>query len=457
MDFLAANLPIFMIFVFAVLLFTGYPVAMILSGVGVAFAGFGFLLDVFPLVAFYNFPLRIYGTIANSLIFPAIPMLLFLGVSFEKSGVAEEMLLCLQVLLSRVPGRLAVAVIVLGILLGPLPGLVGASVATLALLALPTMLAQNYRVSLAAGAVAAGGTLGVIIPPSIMLVFLAFQLRIPIGHMFLGAVIPGLGLGMLYIVYYLVFCGLKPEVAPQATISAEQRPKNFLWYSIRALGLPAFLVGSVLVSIIAGWATPSQSAAVGAAAGLALMVLNRALSFRKMHEVIVTTTLMTSMVFFIVLAAGIFSYPFRYFGGDDIIANALHGLGLGDWGVFLVILGIIFVLGFFIDWLEITVITLPIFLRVMETLDFDAHVGNPELVLLWMGMLIALVLQTSFMTPPFGFALFFVKGSAPPGVELTDIYRGIVPIVAIQLLALALVLLLPGLAIWLPAKLLVGL
>lgn len=454
MDFLATNLPIFMILAFAVLLFSGYPVALVLAGVGIGFAAIGHLLGLFPLVAFFNFPLRIYGTVSQSMIFPAIPMLLLLGVSFEKSGVAREMLLCLQVLLARVPGQLAVAVIVLGILLGPLPGLIGASVATLTLLALPTMLSQNYRPSLAAGSVAAGGTLGVIIPPSVMLVFLGFQLGIPIGHIFLAAVLPGLTLGGLYIAYYVTKCSFDPGAAPRSDVFHGKGPPNLFRYSVRNLGLPVILVGLVLSSIIAGWATPSQSAAVGAAGGVGLMALNRQFSFRRLHEVIVTTTLMTSMVFFIVIAAGVFSYPFRYFGGDEMIANFLQGIGLNDWGIFLVILGIIFFLGFFIDWIEITIITLPIFLSVMENLDFVAHVGHPDLVLVWMGAMIALVLQTSFMTPPFGFALFFVKGAAPPSLKLADVYRGIVPLVGIQLLSLLLVMMLPGFATWLPSMLL---
>ena len=454
MDFFASYLPIFMFVAFAVLLFTGYPVGLLLAGVGIAFAFIGHFLGMFPLLAFFNIPLRIYGSISSSLIYPAIPMLLFMGVSFEKSGVAREMLLCLQVLLRRVPGRLAVAVTVLGILLGPLPGLIGASVATLALLALPTMLDQNYKPALATGAVAAAGTLGVIIPPSVMLFFLAVQLGIPMGHVLLAALIPGLTLAGFYIVYYVVRCSFDPDAAPQATMPYGEGPLRLLFYTVRSLALPVALIGVVLASFIAGWATPSQSGAIGAAGGLALMVLNRRFSLRRLHEVIVTTTLMTSMVFFIVIAAGVFSYPFRYFGGDDIIAGFIQGTGFNDWGVLILILGILFILGFFIDWIEITVITLPVFLPVLETLDFAAHVGNPVLVLVWIAALIALVLQTSFMTPPFGFALFFVKGAAPPSVTLADVYRGIVPLVAIQLAMIPLVMTLPALATWLPSMLL---
>ncbi|MCZ6558860.1 MAG: TRAP transporter large permease subunit [SAR324 cluster bacterium] len=450
MELIAQSLPILMILVFAGIIFTGFPVALLLAGVGVAFGFIGYLVGEFPLVAFFNYPVRIYGMIGQSLIYPAIPMLLFMGVAFEKSGVAREMLLCLQVLLRRVPGRLAVAVTVLGILLGPLPGLIGASVATLALLALPTMLDQKYHPQLATGSIAAAGTLGVIIPPSVMLFILAGQMQVPMGHVFLATLIPGISLGLLYIAYYIVRCTFDPGAAPQGAVVPVKGVGHLLLYAIRSLVLPVALISLVLASFIAGWATPSQSGAIGAVGGVGLMILNRHFSLRLMHEAIVTTLLMTSMVFFVVIAAGMFSFPFQYFGGNDLIANFLHGIGLGDWGMLIVILAIIFFLGFFIDWIEITIITLPIFLTVLETLDFSGYVGNPDMVLVWVGVLIALVLQTSFMTPPFGFALFFVKGASPPSIKLTDVYRGIVPLVFIQLAMVNMVMLLPALATWLP-------
>lgn len=451
MEFIATYLPVFMIITLAVCLFSGLPVGFVLAAVGVVYALIGYFLGEFPWLAFFNFPLRIYGTIAHSTIYPAIPMLLMLGVAFEKSGVAREMLLCLQVLMKRVPGRLAISVTVLGILLGPLPGMIGVSVATLALLALPTMMEQGYKPSLATGAVAAAGTLGIIIPPSIMLFFLSSQMRMPMGHMFLGVLIPSLTLSAFYLIYYVVRCWLNPELAPDKKIDVDiDGGWALLWFSMRNLALPVGLISLVLGSIIAGWATPSQSGAIGAAGGLFLMLINGRFTIPDLHDVVKNTALMTSMVFFIVMAAGAFSYPFRYFGGEDLIAGFLNGLGFNEWGVLIVILGIIFVLGFFIDWIEITLITLPIFLTVLETLDFDAYVGNPEMVMVWMGVLIALVLQTSFMTPPFGFALFFVKGAAPKGIELTDIYKGVLPLVGIQLGTLLVVMLIPSIAVWLP-------
>ena len=378
-------------------------------------------------------------------------MLLLMGVAFEKSGVARDMLLCLQVLLRKMPGQLAISVTVLGILLGPLPGLVGISVATLALLALPTMLDQNYKPSLATGCVAAAGSLGVIIPPSVMLFFLSSQMRVSMGHVFFGVLIPSLTLSGLYLVYYL-FRGIldsrggsKPDIKVP-----DGGTLGLIFYAVQNLVLPVGLIGMVLGSIIGGLATPSQSGALGAAGGLALMAIKRKLSLPNLHDVIKKTALMTSMVFFIVMAANVFSYPFRFFGGDDLIVDFLWGVGLNDWGVLLAVLGIIFVLGFFIDWIEITVITLPIFLPVLEKLDMATHLLHPELTKLWMGVLIALVLQTSFMTPPFGFALFFVKGASPPSVKLSDVYRGAIPLVGIQLATLFLVMAFPLLATWLP-------
>ena len=444
-------LPLLMILALAVLLFSGFPVGFVLAGVGVLFCGLGFLLGEFPWVAFYNIPLRVYGAVAHSIIFPAIPMLLLMGVAFEKSGAARDMLLCLQVLLKKVPGQLAISVTVLGILLGPLPGLVGISVATLALLAIPTMLEQTYKPSVATGCVAAAGSLGVIIPPSVMLFFLSSQMRVSMGHVFLGVLIPSLTLSGLYLLYYL-FRGIidaKGRPAPNIKVP-EGGALGLFFFAVQNLVLPVALIGMVLGSIIWGLATPSQSGALGAAGGLVLMLIKGKFTLPNLHDVIKKTALMTSMVFFIVMAANVFSYPFRYFGGDDLIANFLWGLGLNDWGGLLAVLGIIFVLGFFIDWIEITIITLPIFLPVLENLDMTPHLLNPELTKLWMGVLIALVLQTSFMTPPFGFALFFVKGASPPSVKLSDVYRGAIPLVGIQLTTLFLVMGFPLLATWLP-------
>ncbi|MEE8434189.1 MAG: TRAP transporter large permease subunit [bacterium] len=271
------------------------------------------------------------------------------------------------------------------------------------------------------------------------------------GHVFLGVLIPSLTLSGLYLVYYLVrgIMDSRGRSVPDIKVP-EGGTLGLFFFAAQNLVLPVGLISMVLGSIIWGLATPSQSGALGAAGGLALMVIKRKFTLPNLHGVIKKTALMTSMVFFIVMAANVFSYPFRFFGGDNLIADFLWGLGLNDWGVLLAVLGIIFVLGFFIDWIEITVITLPIFLPVLEKLDMTAHLLHPELTKLWIGVLIALVLQTSFMTPPFGFALFFVKGASPPSVKLSDVYRGAVPLVGIQLATLFLLMAFPLLATWLP-------
>ncbi len=279
---------------------------------------------------------------------------------------------------------------------------------TLALIALPTMLAQGYRPSLAAG------TVGIILPPAVMLFFLAGQFGVSIGHMFLATLLPGAVLVGLYLVYYVATGVLDP---PRRGVEAEARPESlgqWLGFLTRGLVLPVGLVSLVLGSIIFGWATPPQSGAIGAAGGLLLMVVNRRFSRRLLLEVVETTVLMVAMVFFIIIAAVVFSYPFRYFGGDEVIANALAGLDIGAWGTLVLVVSFIFVLGFFIDWIEITVITLPLFAPVLAGLDFSGHKGEGKVQMLWMATLVALTLQTSFLTPPFGFALFFLKGAAPP-------------------------------------------
>jgi tripartite ATP-independent transporter DctM subunit len=445
-------LPILMLVLLAVLLFSGLPVAVLLTGLGIGFSLIGVAIGEMPAIALYNIPLRLYGAINGSMIYPAVVMLLFMGVALEKSGIARDLLLCLKMLLRRVPAGLAVAVTLLGIVLAPAAGLVGASVVTLALIALPTMLAEGYRPSLAAGSVAAAGTVGIILPPAVMLFFLAGQFNVSIGHMFLATLLPGAILVGFYLIYYVTNGLLDPPRGSDEDEAGPQSVGQWIGFLTRGLVLPVGLVSLVLGSIIFAWATPPQSGAIGAAGGLVLMIVNGRFSWALFREVAESTALMVAMVFFIILAAVVFSYPFRYFGGDDVIAGALAGLDIGAWGTLVLIVGIIFVLGFFIDWIEITVITLPLFAPVLASLDFSAHAGDGPTAMLWMATLVALTLQTSFLTPPFGFALFFLKGAAPPGISLVDIYRGIVPIVLAQLLGIGLLLALPAIATWLPAQ-----
>ncbi len=445
-------LPFLMLGALAVLLFSGLPVAMLLSGIGVAFCFFGLALGEMPFAAFYNIPPKLLSSLQSSLFFPAVVMLLFMGASLEKSEIARDMLTCLRVLLWRAPAGLVLAVLLIGVVMAPAAGIVGASVVTLAMIALPTMLKNGYSAETATGAVAAAGTVGIILPPAVMLFFMASEFRVPLGSMFMSTVIPGTILIGAYILYFLIQGVLRPAPEGDDPLEAPDSALGWVILFIRGLLMPFGLIALVLSAIIFGWATPSQSGAVGAAGGLALVILSGRFSWVLLKDIMLTTSRLSAMVFFIIMAAAIFSYPFRYFGGDSAIADALGALALGPWSMLLLILGIVFVLGFFIDWIEITVITLPLFIPVLSALDFTAHVGNGPTTMLWMATITALILQTSFVTPPFGFALFFLRGAAPPGVTLGHIYRGILPILVIQLAVIALVIAFPGLIMWLPEQ-----
>jgi tripartite ATP-independent transporter DctM subunit len=443
-------LPVLMLGALILGLFSGLPVAVVLTGLGIGFSFVGVALGEMPLIALYNVPLKMWGSVSGSLIYTAVVMLLFMGVALEKSGIARELLRCMQLLFRRVPGGLALAVIVIGVILAPAAGLVGASVVTLTLIAMPAMLSRGYSAEVASGSIAAAGTVGIILPPAVMLFFLAGQFQVTIGSMFLATLLPGGILIGAYLLYYFVR-GLR--TATPAGIGLEAGPESFAGWVIlltRGLVLPLGLVALVLGSIIFGWATPRQSAALGAAGGIVLMALNGRLTWPVFKDVVMSTATLSAMVFFIIVAATVFSYPFVYFGGNDLIADGLTALEVGPWAMLAVILFIIFLLGFFIDWIEITVIFLPLFFPVLAQLDFAGHAPPGKMTMVWLATLIAMTLQTSFVTPPFGFALFFLKGAAPPGVSLVHIYRGIVPIVFIQLCAIALVLAWPSLSVWLP-------
>ncbi|MEM7407455.1 MAG: TRAP transporter large permease subunit [Pseudomonadota bacterium] len=446
-------LPVMMLVCLALLLFSGLPVAIVLAGLGITFSLLGVALGEMPLLALYNVPIKMWGSISQGLTYAAVVMLLFMGVALEKSGVARDLLTCMQLVFRRVPGGLGLAVIVMGVVLAPAAGLVGASVVTLALIAMPSLLSNGYRPEYASGAIAAAGTVGVILPPAVMLFFLASQFQLTIGAMFLATVIPG---GLLVAAYALYFVGagwLRPPSKRAEDVMTPSTPVGWVQLLSRGLVAPLALVGLVLASITFGWATPRQSAAVGAAGGLVLVALNGRLNWAMFVDIVRSTALLCAMVFFIIIAAAVFSYPFVYFGGNDLITSALDSLETGPWGKLAVILGIIFVLGFFIDWIEITIIFLPLFLPTLSTLEFAGHVafGN-DATMLWMATLVALTLQTSFVTPPFGFALFFLKGASPEGVTLPHIYRGIIPVVALQVVVITLLLALPMLAVELPAR-----
>ncbi|WP_422367923.1 TRAP transporter large permease [Pelagibius sp.] len=455
MDFYIEDyLPLFMFGALAMLLFSGYPVAFVLGGIGLAFGFIGMYFEVFSFIQFFNIAPRIWGGIAENLVLTAIPMFIFMGTMLERSGVASDLLHCLQVLLRRVPGGLALSVTLMGTIMAATTGIIGASVVMMTLLALPVMLKQNYNIPLATGTIAASGTLGILIPPSIMLVIMADLLARSVGNLFVAAIVPGFMLAAFYMIYIFVLCRFKPELAPP--LAAEEGPDSALGLMtmvLRSFIPPLFLVFLVLGSIVFGWATPTEAAGVGGAGAILLAILNRRLSFTVLKDVIERSALTGGMLFGIFIGATCFSYVFRALGGDDIVIELVESLGLGSWGLLFILMGIVFFLGFFFDWIEITLIVLPVFAPIIAELDFGDHVQGTELVY-WFAILLAVNLQTSFLTPPFGFALFYMKGVAPPEVKIQQIYKGIIPFVLLQLTGLGLVIAFPEIALWLPRLLL---
>lgn len=444
-------LPIFMIGTLGVLIFTGIPVGIVLGGVGLAFGMLGYLFGVFSLIEFFNLTPRIWGGAAENLVLVAVPMFIFLGVMLERSGVAEDLLRCLQVLLRRVPGGLALAVTLLGTIMAAATGIIGASVVMISMLALPVMLKQNYSKELAAGTIAASGTLGILIPPSIMLVIMADLLSISVGRLFYGALLPGLVLSSLYVLYIVVVSMLKPQLAPPLSRDeSDMSGAEIVRMVLRSFIPPIFLVALVLGSIFGGFATPTEAAGVGAFGTVLLAAFNRRLSWAVLRDVVRVSGQTVAMIFLVVLGATVFAYVFRSLGGDDVVIDFVDTLGLGPWGLMFLLMGLIFALGFFFDWLEIILIVMPVFAPIISVLDFGEHVKQTDLVY-WFAILIAVNLQTSFLTPPFGFALFFLKGVAKEHLDLGHIYRGIIPFVILQLIGLALVMAFPALALWLPS------
>ncbi|MDH4246637.1 MAG: TRAP transporter large permease subunit [Deltaproteobacteria bacterium] len=443
--------PALMFLALAVLLFSGYPVAFVLAGVGLGFGLLGMSLGMFHASEFYNVTLRIWGGSAANLLLVALPMFVFMGIMLERSGVAEELLHTMQVMLGGLKGGLALAVTVLGTVLAATTGIIGASVVMMGVLALPPMLQRGYQKELALGTICASATLGILIPPSIMLVIMGDLLSIPVGDLFLGALFPGLLLSGLYGVYILVLAHLMPHLAP--IMPKEERdytPGQLLQMIIRTFLPAVFLIVMVLGSIFMGWATPTEAAGVGAFGAIVLAAYNRRLNWEVWKDVAYRTALINAMVFMIIVGATAFSYVFRSLGGEDFIDAMLLGLPFDSWGILVVLMAVIFFLGFFFDWIEITLIVLPVFGPVVGKLDFSGLFANPADQVLWFSVLVAVNLQTSFLTPPFGFSLFYIKGVSPPEVKIEHIYRGIIPFVFLQLVGLGLTMLFPELVLWLP-------
>ncbi len=447
-------LPVMMFLGLALGLFSGIPVAFVVGGVGLLFGFIGSFFDMFSLIEFFNIPVRIWGGAIENIVLVAIPCFIFMGTMLERSGVAQDLLEILDVLLKRVPGGLAMSVTLMGTIMAATTGIIGASVVMMTLMALPTMLRAGYAKSLSTGTIAASATLGILIPPSIMLVIMADLLALSVGNLFLGAILPGLLLSGLYLVYIILIAKVKPSVAPSvkddSLVKAHGSMRKML---LKGFVPPIFLMALVLGSIFAGWATPTEAAGVGAFGAILLTIFNGRMSYDVIREVCERTAIICGMIFFIFMGATAFSYVFRSLGGEELIIAGIEVLGFGSWGILIVLMATIFILGFFFDFIEITLIVLPVFAPVVALLDFGEHVVGKE-ISYWFALLVAVNLQTSFLTPPFGFALFYMKGVAPNSVKIQDIYAGIIPFVSLQVLGLSLVIAFPEIALWLPGILL---
>ncbi len=437
-----------MLVTFILLIFTGYPVAWILAGVSVVFSvGSIIAYEYFDVDTYFLTDWRIFGVMVQRVyaqmsnwVLVALPMFIFMGLMLDRSGVAEKLMRNFVNLFGRFRGGLGVAVVLIGILLAASTGIVGASVVLLAMLSLPVMLQQNYSKAFACGIVASSGTLGILIPPSIMLIIMADQLSLAVGDLFMGALIPGVMLGVMYMVYVVAISFLMPSIT---SANQDLPPVNakMIIDTLKAVVPSLGLILAVLGSIFFGIATPTEAAGVGALGATLLAWMNGNLSMAVLKDVSIKTSLTTAFVFGIFLGATAFAVVMRSLGGDEFIASLLHSIPLSPGGIVAVILLIAFIAGFFLDWLEISLILLPLVGPVVAGLGFD---------LTWFVVLFALALQTSFLTPPVGFSLFYLKGVAPPEIKTTDIYKGVIPFILIQLTAVLMVFWWEDLVLWLP-------
>jgi tripartite ATP-independent transporter DctM subunit len=449
---LADHLALIMFVLMFFAIFCGYPVAFVMGGMALMFALAGWLLGVFSLIGISDVVLRMWGGVAADPVLASIPMFIFMGTILERSGSAMAMLKATEVLLKRVPGALAVAVMVMGTILAAPIGVVGAAVVTLSVIALPQMLASGYDKRLAIGTIASAGTLGILIPPAIMLVVMAEMLSTLAGALFLAATVPGFLLSGLYLVYIIAVARLRPGMAPKLPPDyGPQTHVEFLKAVWRGLFPMTTLMVIVIGSIFAGWATPTESGAVGVFGAMLIAALNRRLTMTMLTEAMWSACRANALVFLIFLGATGFSYVFRVLGGDVLMVSTLEGLGIDTaWEMLGFVMVLIFLLGFPFEWIEICLIVLPVFGPILLQYDFSGHLGEERYFTAWFGALVAVNLQTAFMTPPFGATLFYMKGTAPPGVTMSDVYRGMYPFVALQLVGLGLCIYYPSIVLWLP-------
>lgn len=451
-------IPLLMFTAVFLALLAGYSVAPTLGGVALLFAFVGGSAGIFDLNSLGFLPSRLYGIMTNQTLI-AVPLFVMMGITLERTRIAETLLESMARLMGRMPGGLGIAVIIVGMLMAASTGIVGATVVTMGLLALPSLLKHGYEPSFASGTIAATGTLGQIIPPSIALVLLgdvlsnAYQQAqisqglfapktVSVGDLFAGALIPGLILVLLYATYLLSRALYQPKSAPPT--SEEPGSGPLVVALSKGLAPPLFLITAVLGSILLGYATPTEAAAVGAMGALVLAILYRALNRKILQEIMRATLMTTSMVFFILIGASIFSLVFRGYGGDDLVATLFTDMPGGQWTAIGIVMLVIFLLGFILDFIEITYVVVPIVGPVLLSMGVDP---------VWLGVMIAVNLQTSFLTPPFGFALFYLRGVAPETITTSNIYRGVVPFIGLQLLLLSLLVAMPKLATWLPNQL----
>jgi len=425
-------LPIILFGAIFLLILLGYPVAFTLGGLSVIVG-----LIVFDIDFFYLLSLRVYGTMQNFVLL-AVPLFIFMGMMLEKSGIAERLLHTMSMLFGKVRGGLAIAVVVVGAMLAASTGIVGATVVTMGLISLPTMLKNGYGPRISTGVIASSGTLGQIIPPSVVLVLLGSVLNVSVGDLFLAAVVPGICLVVIYLLYIIVYGQVYSSRVPKVSDEQVQafRSEGFSKEVVKSFLFPFILILIVLGSIFAGIASPTEAAGVGAFGAMILAIASKKFNVSMLKEVMKETTMLTSMVFMILVGATAFSLVFRGLEGDKFLLNLIQEANFNATTFLIVVMIIVFISGFFIDFIEIVFIIVPVVAPIFVSLGVD---------LIWIGILLAINLQTSFLTPPFGFALFYLKGVAPPEVKTSHIYQGIIPFVIIQLLFLTLLILFPRL------------
>jgi len=451
-DWVIDNLALIMFISMFFFIFIGYPVAYIMGGLSLIFALIGVWGGTFNLIGLSDVVLRMWAGVAADPVLASIPMFIFMGSILERSGSAKDMLDATEVLMKWCPGALAVSVMVMGTILAAPIGVVGAAVITLSVIALPQMLAAGYDKRLAIGTIASAGTLGILIPPAIMLVVMAEMLATSAGNLFLGAIMPGFLLSGLYLAYIIAVAIFKPGAAPKLPPDYGPQTAAAFWMALlRGMFPMTALLVIVLGSIFAGWATPTESGAVGVIGSMFIAALNGKLKIKMLNEAIFSSCRANGLVFLIFLGATGFSYVFRVLGGDDLMISTLAYFGIDTkWEMLTFVMVLIFLLGFPFEWIEICLIVLPVFGPILAKFDFSDHIGNNAALMTWFGTLVAVNLQTAFMTPPFGATLFYMKGTVPRGVTMGDVFAAMYPFVALQVVGLLLCIYFPAISLWLP-------